>query len=326
MIPILIVLFIVFVNWFFVAAEFALVKIRWSQIDVLIKQWKQKAKLMKHIVEHLDDYLSACQLGITIASLALWWVAEPLIASQFVALNKIFNLGLAESIVHVIAIPTAFFFITILHIVLGELAPKSLAIRDAMSIANIIVRPLHFFYTIFKPFINLLNFLSLTFLKIFGIYGNTEEQSHNEAELRMIVAESEEDGHINANERELIQNVFDFDNSQVSEIMTPSYKMFGIDKNERTSDNIHVLIQEWYSRIPVYEWWLDNIVGWILFKDIVSAYIKKDSFDLNKLIRPIQFVPENMKINDCILGVCSLRRRAILCYQSFVFYEKNQRK
>lgn len=282
------------------AAEFALVKVRWSQLDVLIKQGSSKASLIKHIIWNLDNYLSACQLGITIASLALWWVAEPLIASQFVLLNDHFHRWLDESSIHTIAIPVTFFLITTLHIVVGEQAPKSFAIRDPLSVAKYIASPLYRFYTILKPFIWFLNSLSLWFLSLFWLKGNHEEHSHSEEELRMIIAESEEDGQINAGEMELIHNVFDFDNREVSEIMTPSYKVFAIDKDDRSSIQLPQLIQEGYSRIPIYEWWMDNIIWRVLLKDIMSfALLWKDT-KLDKLMRPIQFVPESMKVADCL--------------------------
>lgn len=300
MISLLITFLIIFINWFFVAAEFALVKVRSSQIDVLIQQGNQKAVLIKHIIEHLDAYLWACQLGITIASLALWWVWEPLIAAQFVHINEALHLWLSEITIHAIAIPIAFFLITTLHIIIGEQVPKTFAIRDPLSVSKLIVFPLYRFFIFFKPLIRLLNILSQFTLRILWMKWSHEEESHSEEELRMIVSESEEDGHINASERELIHNVFDFDNRQVSEIMAPSHKIFGIDKSKRDTDQIKAIITEWYSRIPVYEWGIDNITGRILFKDMVSAYINQKTLDLHKLIRPIQFVPENMKINDCL--------------------------
>jgi CBS domain containing-hemolysin-like protein len=300
MISLLITFLIIFINWFFVAAEFALVKVRSSQIDVLIQQGNKKAVLIKHIVDHIDTYLWACQLGITIASLALWWVWEPLVAAQFIHINEALHLELSEGTIHAIAIPVAFFIITTLHIIIGEQVPKTFAIRDPLSVSKIIVFPLYRFFIIFKPLIRLLNILSKITLRLFWVNQNHEEESHSEEELRMIVSESEEDGHINASERELIHNVFDFDNRQVSEIMAPAHKIFGIDKNKRTSEQIKEIITEWYSRIPVYEWGIDNITGWILFKDMVSAYVNQKVLDLHKLIRPIQFVPENMKINDCL--------------------------
>ncbi len=159
-------------------------------------------------------------------------------------MSNYLHTGLGEVAAHAVAVPITFFVITVLHIVLGELAPKSLAIRDSLYISSLIIKPLYRFYRIFKPFIRLLNVLSQAFLRMFGITDATEELSHSEEELRMIVAESEEDGQINASERELIQNVFDFDDRQVSEIMTPSHKMFAINASTRKSDDIDILIRE----------------------------------------------------------------------------------
>lgn len=131
--------------------------------------------------------------------------------------------------------------------------------------------------------------------------GGAEEQSHSEEELRMIVAESEADGHINASERDLIQNVFDFDNRQVSEIMTPAHKAFTYDIKNRNKESVHQLMDEGYSRIPFYEGNINNIIGRVLLKDILHSYIKSsDNLTITSLIRPMQFVPENMKIDDCL--------------------------
>jgi CBS domain containing-hemolysin-like protein len=300
MAPWIITLLIIFANGFFVAAEFAIVKVRSSQIDVLIKQWNIKGKLMKHIIEHLDDYLSACQLGITLTSLTLWWVAEPLIATQLMSLNTIFHRWFTESLAHAIAIPITFFIITVLHIVLGELAPKTMAIRDPLAISKICVTPLHRFYIIFKPFIRLLNNLSLWLLRLFGVTWVTEEESHSEEELRMIVAESEEDGQINASERELIHNVFDFDNKDVSEIMTPVHKIFAISASKWDEELIASIFAEWYSRVPVYQESINNIIGRVLVKDIVTKIMQKKEILLHELMRPIHYVPENQKIVDCL--------------------------
>lgn len=169
-----------------------------------------------------------------------------------------------------------------------------------MTISKLFVSPLHIFYSIFKPFIWLLNALSLGILKLFGVTSINEEQSHSEAELRMIVAESEEDGHINASERELIQNVFDFDNRQVCEIMTPSHKIFALDTEDRNDESIKEIIKEGFSRIPIYEDGIDNIIGWVLLKDLIAQYIQQKTTNLSKLLRPIQYVPETMKIDDCL--------------------------
>jgi CBS domain containing-hemolysin-like protein len=300
MAPWLITLLIIVINGFFVAAEFALVKVRSSQIDVLVKQGNTKATLIKHIIEHMDGYLSACQLGITIASLALWWVAEPLIATQLVKLNTLFNRGFSATMAHTIAVPVTFFLITTLHIVVGEQAPKVFAIRDPLNASLFIARPLHLFYTVLRPLIRFLNTLSTGFLKLFGVTDISEEESHSEEELRMIVAESEEDGMINADERELIHNVFDFDNKDVSEIMTPAHKIYAVSASDWSQDMIEKIFAEWYSRVPIYKGGMDNIVGRVLVKDIITKIMKKKEVLLHELMRPIHYVPENQKIIDCL--------------------------
>lgn len=297
----LIILLIIGINWFFVAAEFALVKVRSSQIDLLSKQGNKKAQRIQHISDNLDNYLSACQLGITIASLALWWVGEPLVARQFLQLSHGFWRDVSPETAHAIAIPIAFFLITTLHIVIGEQAPKSFAIRDPLPTSLFVVYPLYRFYRIFKPLIWFLNTLSLAFLRLFGISTPNEEQSHSEEELRMIVAESAEDGHINNAERDLIHNVFEFDNRQVSEIMTPAHKIYSYSINERNATSIHEILAEGYSRIPFYEENINNIIGWVLLKDLLQYHLTNpEGLDIKSLIRPMQFVPENMKIADCL--------------------------
>jgi CBS domain containing-hemolysin-like protein len=187
-------------------------------------------------------------------------VSEPLIASQFVELNEFFQRGLSDTSIHAIAIPVTFFLITTLHIVVGEQAPKSFAIRDPLATSNRIILPLYYFYKIFKPLIWFLNILSLAFLRLLGLTQNHEEHSHSEEELRMIIAESEEDGQINADEMELIQNVFDFDNRQVSEIMTANHKIFAIARDNRDDQIIKKIVQEGFSRVPIYEGGIDNII------------------------------------------------------------------
>jgi CBS domain containing-hemolysin-like protein len=161
-----------------------------------------------------------------------------------VKLNTLFNRGFSATMAHTIAVPVTFFLITTLHIVVGEQAPKVFAIRDPLNASLFIARPLHLFYTVLRPLIRFLNTLSTGFLKLFGVTDISEEESHSEEELRMIVAESEEDGMINADERELIHNVFDFDNKDVSEIMTPAHKIYAVSASDWSQDMIEKIFAE----------------------------------------------------------------------------------
>jgi CBS domain containing-hemolysin-like protein len=300
MAPWLITWIIILINSFFVAAELALVKIRDSQIDIMIKRGSSVGSLIKILKDKIDLTLSSVQLGVTLSGLALWWIGESSFYQWFLWLFSYFDIFLPSHIIHIFALIATFMFISSLTIVIGELLPKWIAIRYPIETASIIARPLILFSTIFKPFIRFLQKSSKFVLNIFGIKSINEDESHSEEELRMIVTESEEDGLINASERELIHNVFDFDNKDVSEIMTPTHKIFAISAKDRNDEMIQKIFEEWYSRIPVYQDTINNIVGWVLVKDIVTKMVKKKEILLHELMRPMYFVPDNQKIIDCL--------------------------
>ncbi|MFZ4376146.1 MAG: hemolysin family protein, partial [Saprospiraceae bacterium] len=202
--------FLVFLNGFFVAAEFAIVKVRISQIQVNNNP-SFNAKMAHNVVSNLDAYLAATQLGITLASLALGWIGEDVVTRIILNFMDWLGFEFSESAAHKIAIPIAFSFITVLHIVFGELAPKSLAIRHPKETALAVSLPLKVFYLLFRPFIIVLNGFANFILRIIGIKPVPHGDIHSEDELKLIIAESAEGGAIEASERDLIQNVFDFD-------------------------------------------------------------------------------------------------------------------
>ncbi|HTE29423.1 MAG TPA: hemolysin family protein, partial [Chryseolinea sp.] len=218
--------FLVALNGFFVAAEFAIVKVRSSQIALEKGNFSKRAAV--NIINNLDGYLAATQLGITLASLGLGWVGEDVMSR--IILGAIHTLGfqMSESMAHSIALPVAFAFLTILHIVFGELAPKSLAIRYPTTTTLSISVALRVFYYTFRPFIWLLNNFANLVLKMFGVKPISEQEIHSEDELKLIIAESEEGGAIEPNERELIQNVFEFDDRVVRQVMVPRVKISGL--------------------------------------------------------------------------------------------------
>lgn len=300
--------FLILLNGYFVATEFAIVKLRESQLDVLVKQGSAKAALVKYVKEHLDWYLSACQLGITLASLALGWVGEETFLKLFEYLFSYLDIGVSEAFLHSLALPLSFLVITMLHIVLGELAPKSLAIRFPLETSLTIVKPLIWFTRIFNPFIKMLNRMSIKLLFLFGITPTNEEEAHSEEELRMIVVESEEEGEITASERELIHNVFEFDDKEVCDIMTNKNKLFAIDIEDNQEENIKAIIEEGYSRVPVYEGGEDNLIGWLLTKDILTLIYQKKQFSLRDLLRPLYFVPENQTISTLLANMKRMKQ------------------
>jgi CBS domain containing-hemolysin-like protein len=291
-------LFLVFLNGFFVAAEFAIVKVRSSQIALQAGTSSKKAALA--IIENLDGFLAATQLGITLASLGLGWVGEDVVSKIIMNLMNALNVEITPELAHRIALPVAFATLTVLHIVFGELAPKSIAIRYPTSTTLSVSIPLRIFYFIFKPFISLLNGLANLILKMFGIKPVSETEIHSEEELRLIIAESEEGGAIESSERELIQNVFDFDDRIVKQVMVPRIKISGINFTATLAEAIQVVLKEGYSRYPIYDKSLDEIKGIVHSKDIVQHYINRTNKTLLEISHPPYTVTENKPIDHLL--------------------------
>lgn len=292
-------LFLVFTNGFFVAAEFAIVKVRASQVALEKKSVSKKWTL--HIVDHLDGYLAATQLGITLASLGLGWVGEDVVSKLILSAVNSFGFELSESVAHGIAVPVAFAVLTIMHIVFGELAPKTIAIRYPTATSLRISIILQIFYYVFRPFIWLLNGMANLFLRMFGIKPMGEQDIHSEDELRLIIAESEEGGAIEPSERELIQNVFDFDDRVVRQVMVPRMKISAIKAEVTVREAMDIVLKEGYSRYPLYDVSLDDIVGVVFAKDIIRAYVTNEQGSktqtLRDVMRTVQYVPETMPID-----------------------------
>lgn len=291
---------LVFLNGFFVAAEFAIVKVRASQVDVKANQGNRFAKTSQHILAHMDGYLSACQLGITLASLGLGWIGEPVVAKAVGNIAATFNANLAPENLHQISIVIAFILITVLHIVLGEQVPKTAAIRNPLAFTLIIAFPLRALYAIFAPFIWILNSLSNLMLRIFGLHAADHNEIHTEEEIRMLLTESEEGGAIKSSENELIQNVFEFDDRVVRQILIPRTKISAIDVESTKEEVVQKVIDEGYSRMPVYQESLDNIIGVVYTKDLIKILYEKNFKGINDLIRPAYFIPLNKRINDLL--------------------------
>jgi len=292
---IIITLFLVFLNGFFVAAEFAIVKVRSSQIA--LEKGTLSKDAAKSIINNLDGYLAATQLGITLASLGLGWVGEDVMSHLILDLMSTLGLQMSEATAHSIALPVAFFVLTVLHIVFGELAPKSIAIRYPASTTLRLSLALRAFYFVFRPFIWLLNGFANLILKIFGIKPMSEMEIHSEEELKLIIAESEEGGAIETSERELIQNVFDFDNRVVRQIMVPRMKMSMMKADTSIAESMNIVLREGYSRYPIYEASKDEILGVVHSKDIVSVHILNNGKSLKDIMRPVHFIPETKPID-----------------------------
>jgi CBS domain containing-hemolysin-like protein len=290
---------LVLLNGFFVAAEFAIVKVRLSQIQVRA-QSSFSAKIAEGVVNNLDGYLAATQLGITLASLGLGWIGEDVVTQIILAIMGLFNIELDEALAHKIALPLAFALITVLHIIFGELAPKSLAIRFPTNTTLVLAGPLRLFYIVFRPFIWMLNGLANLILKGIGITPVPHSEVHSEEELKLIIAESAEGGAIDASERELIQNVFDFDDRLVRQVLRPRLKISAMREDMPIEDAAILAIEEGYSRYPVYRESMDAITGFVLTKEVLSGALRGEKKLLSDIKREALFIPVNKKISQLL--------------------------
>lgn len=292
---ILLTVFLVLLNGFFVAAEFAIVKVRLSQIQVRTEK-SITAKLAESIVANLDGYLAATQLGITLASLGLGWIGESIVTEIILSIMGFFNLNISPDLAHNIALPIAFIVITVLHIVFGELAPKSLAIRHPINTTLAVSAPMRIFYLVFRPFIWMLNGFANFILKLIGLEPVPHEGIHSEEELKLIIAESAEGGAIEASERELIQNVFDFDDRFVWQILRPRTQIAAIEVSTDIEEAISYSLQEGYSRFPVYKEGIDNILGFVHTKDLLLLSRETNGKKIRDILRPVLYVSSSKKV------------------------------
>ncbi len=291
-------IFLVLANGFFVAAEFAIVKVRASQIELQAKSGSKVAKIAKNITDHLDGYLAATQLGITLASLALGWVGEAVMTQIVHEIFGVFNIELSGKLATNLGHVLAFSIITFLHIVFGELAPKSIAIQKPVATTMKIALPLQFFYYIFKPIIWCLNGFANALLKLIGIQVNSHETNHSSEELQYLLEKGKESGALNNSEHELIKNVFDFNERIVKNIMVPRTKIVAVNQDDSAEDFINTVTEEGYSRIPIYSENIDQIIGVVHTKDILPLIVKGKEVVLSNIMRKPYFIPETKKIND----------------------------
>ena len=304
---ILVTLLFVFFNGFFVAAEFAIVKVRSSQLELKAQAGSRVATLSKHIVTHLDSYLAATQFGITISSLALGWIGEPVVSKMVTGFFDLIGvnfesfsiLGLTITI-KTISIAIAFLLITTLHIVLGELAPKSLAIQRSEQTTLAIAYPLHAFYWICRPFIYVLNGVANFVIKSVGLHVVSEQEVYTSDELRYLVDQAKESGRVDETEFDIIQNAFDFSERTARQVMVPRTQVVAIDANDYDEKTLEFVIEEGYSRIPCYEDSIDNVIGVVHLKDILKKMRISGTVDILSIVRPVFFTPETKRIGQLL--------------------------
>ena len=304
-------------NGFFVACEFAIIKVRASQLDALVEEGDSRARLVKHIRSHLDAYLSATQLGVTLASLALGWVGEEFLAhliEPFFALANIHSHALITSI----SVTLAFIGITFMHIVFGELAPKYTAIANPLTISLRLVRPLGAFYFLFKPAIWILqkssNFLLNRVFRMKPVAGT--ELAHSEEELRLILEQSEKSKEVSPLGRKLVLNVLDLRERVVRDIMTPRNEVVYLDLEDDFETNAKKAIASKHTRFPLCRENLDNTIGLIHIKDLVTM-MNDSSPDLMKIKRELVPVPEMMPLEKLLTLFLSKHAHLAIVFDEF---------
>lgn len=286
-------------NGFFVAAEFAIVKVRATKLDILIQQGNKRARYAKMLTDHMDASLSVTQLGITLASLGLGWVGEPTVSALLEPLLKLFNLSPAIS--HSVSLLVGFILITAFHIILGELAPKSMAIHKVEPVIMGIALPMFIFHRVMYPAVWLLNHVANWVIRRLGFEPAAEEDvAHTEDEIRILMEESHKHGYIDKTELTFVDNVFDFADRNVREIMIPRTDMICLYLEDSADVNIKTALEQHLTRYPICREDKDNIVGFLHIKDLLrSLYIGKKP-ELLSFIRPVPFVPETMPISNLL--------------------------
>ncbi len=303
---VLIKLFFVFVmvaiNGFFVAAEFSLVSVRKTRIEARAEEGSGNAKAALRLLNNPTLFISAVQLGVTLASLALGWLGEPTIAHFLEPIaDRLFTGETALYIAHTVAIIIAFSIITFLHVTFGELIPKMFALEKAETFALVAARPLELFAKIFSPILWILNLVGGAVGKLLGLKSSLEHASvYTEEEIRQLVNLSQESGHLNKEERRLINRVFEFSDTTVKEAMIPRTEIVGIQATSTLEEIAHAFEQHGYSRMPVYRGSLDDIAGVVHSKDVMSYLLRQETFRLEKVLQKPIYIVDTARLEDVL--------------------------
>jgi CBS domain containing-hemolysin-like protein len=305
---IFLVIFLVLANGFFVASEFALVAVRKSRIEALVNEGNKAADRLLGLLNNLNAYISATQLGITLASLGLGWIGEPAVARLLdpvlISLGEATGLAFLSSgtVLHTISFAIAFSFITFLHIVFGELAPKTVALELAERVALVIALPLQIFYKVFNYPIRLLDWTGTKTVRLFGLHPSGEHgSSYTEDEIRQLVKISQESGHLNEEERKLINQVFEFSETTVREAMIPRTEIVAIPAESTLEQIAKAFREHGYSRLPVYGESLDDMRGVLHGKDIMQyLLVKPRIFKLERVLKKPFYVVDTARLEDVL--------------------------
>jgi CBS domain containing-hemolysin-like protein len=303
------VLALVFANGFFVAAEFAIVTVRKTRVDQLIAEGHRSARAVRRAVTDPESYIAATQLGITMASIGLGWVGEPALAEMLEPALDFLPLGIAEATAHSIAVAIAFALVTALHIVLGELAPKTIALERAEKTALLVVKPTELFMRAFWPFIRLLNGMGRAVVSLIGLRGSGgHAMVHSEEELKMLVTASQEAGVLEEREEQMLHRVFGFADLTAGQVMMPRTELVAIPADAAGSALLEQFSRSGYSTLPVYRNDLDDVVGMLGAMDVIRALASGTAVDAAAIAHEALTVPETMAADDLL---ASMRQRSV---------------
>ena len=291
-------IFFVLANGFFAAAEFALVKVRASRLEARAHGGSRAARMAHHIVTHLDHYLSSCQLGITLTSLILGWLAEPAIAQLLLEGARILGVEamVSPAVSHVVALGLALTVITVLHMTVGEQAPKIWAIRRADEASLLIAYPLWLFSVLFRPFIMFINAVSNRLLRLAGISPNEKEPSHDVDEIRGILSLSSKAGHLSTRQVALAENVLDLIRLEVRHILVPRVDVVVLSTEKPVEENLRIVRESGHTRFPLCKNHLDEVIGILHVKDLIPVLAQGSRPHLQKLVRQPLYVAETQSL------------------------------
>ncbi len=315
------VLLLVAANGFFVAAEFSLVSVRRSRVVSLVESGDARAATLLGLLDNLNSYISATQLGITMASLALGWVGEPALSTL---LEEPLHGLVSDTVRHTIAFTGAFTIITCLHIVLGELAPKTLALDRAERVAMAVAWPLRLFHTLFSWPIQLLDFAGRSTVRVFGLQCSPDHASvYTVEELRQIINLSHTSGTLEADEQQLLHRIFEFSDSEVQDVMIPRNAVTALSAAATFEETQAAFNSLGYSRIPVYQDQLDNIIGIVVRRDLEPFLARGDApnFNLVKLTHQPRFIPANAQLSTALKQMQSSRTHMIFVVDEYGGFE-----
>ena len=300
-IRLLAVLALVLANGFFVAAEFSIISVRKTRIDQLLAEGSRMARPVRRALQNPDQYIAATQLGITMASLGLGWIGEPALATLLEPVFRAMPAPISIATQHTLAVAIAFLIITALHIVLGELAPKTVALQYPEKTSLLVAKPTELFLRVFNPFIRALNGMGWAVVRLFGMKAASGHGLvHSEEELKMLVTASQQAGVLEEDEEQMLHRVFHFAEFTAAEMMVPRTEMAALRDDASIGDVVDLVWRGRHTSLPVYRGELDNIVGIMLVPDLVRALASPRNFNIASIAREALTVPETMKADELL--------------------------